>query len=191
MAFAGRLVIACAALAIAGNAGAAPFTLSSPAFKDGEPIPLRFTQTGTAPSGILKPGELSAAVSPPLTWSDPPPGTRAFVLLLRDHADILMWAVVNIPGDARALPEAIPNGNRSAKLPAGAWHKSYRSNGWLGPGGGRTPAGRRTYVWTLYPLDAPLALPDDASYAEIMAAMRGRLTGEKAVLVTPCCDGSR
>jgi Raf kinase inhibitor-like YbhB/YbcL family protein len=191
MAFAGRLVIVCAALAFAGSAGAAPFTLFSPAFKDGEAIPLRFTQTGTAPSGALKPGALSAAVSPPLAWRDPPPGTKAFVLLLRDHAEIMMWAVVNIPGDARALPEAIPNGNRSAKLPVGAFHKSYRSNGWLGPAAGRTPAGRRTYVWTLYPLDAPLAVPEDASYAEIMAAMEGHLTGDKAVMVTPCCDGSR
>jgi Raf kinase inhibitor-like YbhB/YbcL family protein len=185
------LTIACAALAAAGAADARPFTLASPAFKDGEPLPLRFTQTGTQPSGALKPGELSAAVSPPLAWSDPPPGTKAFVLLLRDHVDIMMWAVVNIPGDARALPEAIPNGNHSAKLPAGAFHKSYRSNGWLGPFAGRTPAGRRTYFWTLYPLDAPLAVPEDATYAEIMAAMQGHLTGEKAVMVTPCCDGSR
>jgi Raf kinase inhibitor-like YbhB/YbcL family protein len=190
MAWIGRLLGACIILA-AGGASAAPFTLSSPAFKDGAPLPLRFTQTGMGPSGSLKPGGLSAAVSPPLAWSDPPPGTKTFVLLLRDHVDVMMWAVVNIPGDVRALPEAIPNGNRSTKLPAGAWHKSYRSNGWLGPGGGRTPAGRRTYFWTLYPLDAPLALPEDATYAEIMDAMRGHLTGDKAVMVTPCCDGSK
>lgn len=191
MASMGRLVVVCAAMVMAGGAEAKPFTLSSPAFKDGEAIPLRFTQTGTAPSGALPPGQLSAAISPPLAWSDPPRGTRAFVLLLRDHAEIMMWAVVNIPGDVRALPEAIPNGNRSAKLPAGAFHKSYRSNGWLGPAAGRTPAGRRTYFWTLYPVDAPLAVGEDASYAEIMAAMQGHLTGEKAVMVTPCCDGSK
>ena len=189
MTWIGRLLAACLALA-AVEARAAPFILSSPAFKDGAPIPLRFTQTGTQPSGALQPGELSAAVSPPLAWTDPPAGTKAFVLLLRDHADIMMWAVVNIPGETRALPEAIPNGNRSAKLPAGAWHKSYRSNGWLGPAAGRTLAGRRTYFWTLYPLNAPLALPEDATYPEIMAAMEGHLTGDKAVMVTPCCDGS-
>lgn len=190
MAWIGRLWGAGIVLAAAAAAQAAPFTLSSPAFRDGQPFPLRFTQTGMGPSGILKPGELSAAVSPPLAWTDPPAGTKAFVLLLRDHADILMWAVVNIPGNVRALPEAIPNGDRSAKLPLGAWHKSFRSNGWLGPGAGRTPAGRRTYIWTLYPLDAPLALPEDAAYPEIMAAMEGHLTGPKAVMVTPCCDGS-
>jgi Raf kinase inhibitor-like YbhB/YbcL family protein len=185
-----RVLGLCLALT-AGGAQAAPFTLTSPAFKDGESLPLRFTQTGMGPSGILPPGQLSASVSPPLAWSDPPPGTKAFVLLMRDHIDVMMWAVVNIPGSVRALPEAIPNGNHSAKLPAGAWHKSYRSNGWLGSGGGRTPQGRRTYFWTLYPLDAPLALPEDATYAEIMAAMEGHLTGDKAVMVTPCCDGSK
>ena len=49
-----------------------------------------------------------------------PPGTNAFVLMLSDHVDTLMWAVVNIPGTVRSLPEGIPNGNSSAKLPAGA-----------------------------------------------------------------------
>ncbi len=184
-------VAAAMLILVGGGAQAAPFTLSSPAFKDGESLPLRFTQTGMGPSGILPPGQLSASISPPLQWSEPPPGTKAFVLLLSDHVDIMMWAVVNIPGHARSLPEAIPNGNRSAKLPEGAFHKSFRSNGWLGSGGGKTAAGQRTYYWKLYPLDAPLLLAEDASWSEIMAAMEGHLTGEKAVMITPCCVGSR
>jgi Raf kinase inhibitor-like YbhB/YbcL family protein len=190
-----QALIACLAmLAMAGPVhakDAPPMTLSSPAFKDMEALPLRFTQTGAGPSGMLPAGMTSAAVSPPLAWSNPPPGTKAFVLLLTDHADIMMWAVVNIPGDVRALPEAIPNGNRSARLPVSAFHKSFRSNGWLGPGAGRTPQGRRTYYWKLYPLDRPLALNEDAAYDEIMAAMEGHLTGDKAVMITPCCDGSK
>jgi phosphatidylethanolamine-binding protein (PEBP) family uncharacterized protein len=180
-----------AAFAPPGEAAAAPMTLSSPAFKDMEPLPLRFTQTGTRPSGVVAPGLNNAAVNPPLQWANPPPGTKAFVLLLTDHADILMWAVVDIPGDVRSLPEGIPNGDSSAKLPAGAFHKSFRSNGWLGPGAGRTPEGRRTYYWKLYPLDGPLPLARDATYEEILAAMEGHLTGDKAVMITRCCDGSR
>ena len=46
-----------------------------------------------------------------MEWSNVPPGTNAFVLMLTDHVDTLMWAVVNIPGDVRSLTEAIPNGN--------------------------------------------------------------------------------
>jgi Raf kinase inhibitor-like YbhB/YbcL family protein len=140
---------------------------------------------------MLPAGMTSASVSPPLQWTNVPPGTKAFVLLLHDHFDTMMWVVVNIPGEVRSLPEAIPNGNRSAKLPAGAFHKSFRSNGWLGMGGGKTPDGRNTYFWTLYPLDQKLALPEDATYSQIVEAMEGHLTGDKAVMITPCCDGSK
>ena len=53
----------------------------------------------------------NGAVNPPIEWSNVPSGTNAFVLMLYDHVDTLMWAVVNIPGNVRALPEGIPNGN--------------------------------------------------------------------------------
>ena len=188
------LIAGLALLAGGSPALAAParsMTLSSPAFKDLEPMPLRFTQTGAGFSGMLPAGALSAAVSPPLQWANVPPGTKAFVLLLYDHFDSLMWAVVNIPAEVRALPEAIPNGAHSAKLPAGAFHKSFRSNGWLGMGGSKTPEAENIYFWKLYPLDQPLALQEDASFGEILDAMEGHLTGDKAVMVTPCCYGSK
>lgn len=179
-----------AVFSILAAGGAQALTLSSPAFKDMQPMPLRFTQTGAGPSTMQPAGGLSAAVSPPLQWSNVPPGAKSFTLLLYDHFDTLMWAVVNIPGDARSLPEAIPNGGVSAKLPKGAWQRSFRSNGWLGMGGGKTPDFRNTYFWKLYPLDAALPLPEDANYAQIVAAMEGHLIGDKAVMITPCCDGS-
>ncbi len=166
-------------------------TLSSPAFNDMEPLPLRFTQTGTRPSIVVPPGMQNGAVTPPLEWSNVPPGTQAFVLIVSDHVDTLMWGVVNIPGTARSLPEGIPNGNSSSKLPAGAFHRSFRSNGWIGPAARQNPEGRWTYYWKLYPLDRRLDLPEDASREDILAAMEGHLTGNKAVMVTPCCDGSK
>jgi len=120
-------------------------TLSSPAFKDMEPLPLKYTQTGTRPSIVVSPGMSNAAVNPPIEWSNVPAGTNAFVLMLYDHVDTLMWAVVNIPGDVRSLPEAIPNGNQSSKLPPGAFHRSFRSNGWIGP------AARLNMCWCRMP----------------------------------------
>jgi len=128
-------------------------TLSSPAFKDMEPLPLKYTQTGTRPSIVVSPGMNNAAVNPPIEWGNVPAGTNAFVLMLYDHVDTLMWAVVNIPGDVRSLPEAIPNGNQSSKLPTGAFHRSFRSNGWIGPAARQNPEGRWTYYWKLFPLD--------------------------------------
>src|SRR5258705_729483 len=104
-------------------------TLAEAEFKDKEPLQKKYTKTGTRPSIVVSPGMNNAAVNPPIEWSNVPPGTNAFVLMLYDHVDTLMWAVVNIPGDVRSLPEAIPNGNQSSKLPAGAFHRSLRSNG--------------------------------------------------------------
>jgi phosphatidylethanolamine-binding protein (PEBP) family uncharacterized protein len=40
-------------------------------------------------------------------------------------------------------------------------------------------------------LDRKLNLPEDASREDILAAMEGHLTGNKAVMITPCCDGSK
>jgi Raf kinase inhibitor-like YbhB/YbcL family protein len=166
-------------------------TLSSPTVRDMEALPLKYSQTGTRPSIVVSPGMNNAAVNPPIEWSNVPPGTNAFVLLVIDHIDTLMWAVVNIPGNIRALPEGIPNGNESSKLPAGAFHRSFRSNGWIGPAARQNPEGRWTYYWKLYPLDKKLNLPEDASLEDILAAMEGHLTGNKAVMITPCCDGSK
>jgi phosphatidylethanolamine-binding protein (PEBP) family uncharacterized protein len=102
-----------------------------------------------------------------------------------------MWAVVNIPGNIRSLPEGIPNGNDSPKLPPGAFHGSYRTNGWIGPAAKQEPPGRWTYYWKLYPLDKRLDVAEDTTRDDILRAMEGHLTGNKAVMITPCCDGSK
>ena len=123
----------------------AQLTLSSPAFEDMQLSPPQYTQTFTQRSITLPPGEINAALSPPMQWDDVPAGTNAFVLLVIDHVENLMWSIVNIPGDVRSLPEGIPNGNNSAKLPKGAFHRSFRSNGWIGPAAGTEASGRWTY----------------------------------------------
>src|ERR1700744_3199148 len=79
-------------------------TLSSPTVRDMEALPLKYSQTGTRPSIVVSPGMNNAAVNPPIEWRNVPPGTNAFVLLVIDHIDTLMWAVVNIPGNVRSLP---------------------------------------------------------------------------------------
>lgn len=47
------------------------FSLTSPAFRDGERIPARYTADGEN-------------FSPPLQWSDPPPGTKSFAIVVED-----------------------------------------------------------------------------------------------------------
>ena len=68
--------------------------LSSPAFFDGSAIPRRFTCDGDD-------------LSPPLEWSDPPPGTHSFALLCDDPdapaGTWHHWAAYDIPAALMSL----------------------------------------------------------------------------------------
>lgn len=78
--------------------------LTSSAFGPNAHIPVRYTCDG-------------ANVSPPLTWDDPPAGTRSLVLVCSDpdapggvwHH----WAIYDIPAATRALAEAWPPTRKS------------------------------------------------------------------------------
>src|SRR5689334_11350743 len=75
-----------------------PLIMTSTAWEDGGVIPDKYTQAAgpTAPS-------------PELKWSQVPPGTQSFVLLMHDpepvlqkgsKMDITHWLIWNIPGSA-------------------------------------------------------------------------------------------
>lgn len=70
------------------------FSLSSPAFRNGEAIPVQFTCDG-------------ADQSPPLNWSEPPQGTRSLTLIVDDPdapgGTFRHWAAYDIPANARSL----------------------------------------------------------------------------------------
>jgi Raf kinase inhibitor-like YbhB/YbcL family protein len=75
------------------NTTLSKISLSSDAFKDGQPIPTQYTCDG-------------ANQSPTLSWGDPPPGTKSFALVIDDpdapsgtfhHA-----GVYDIPASARS-----------------------------------------------------------------------------------------
>ena len=87
-------------------------------------------------------------LSPALSWSGSPEGTRSFVLTCFDPDAARgwwHWAVHDIPADVDGLPEGGP-------LPHGAVEtdNSFGSSGWGGP---CPPPGRpHRYVFTLYAL---------------------------------------
>ena len=72
------------------------FTLSSPAFANGESIPKIYTCGGEG-------------ISPELTWNEPPAGTQSFALIFDDPDanGFTHWIIYNIPADRRGLPEDI------------------------------------------------------------------------------------
>ena len=63
--------------AMAQDSTAPPqLALFSATAKDMEPLPLKYTQTGTRPSIVVSPGLNNGAVNPPIEWSNVPPGDK-------------------------------------------------------------------------------------------------------------------
>ena len=85
-----------------------PLLMTTTAFEDGGVIPDKYTQA----AGPM-------AVSPELKWSQVPPGTQSFVLLLHDpepalnkssKMDVTHWLIWNIPGDGDGSQGRSPAG---------------------------------------------------------------------------------
>ena len=166
----------------AGGRGPAtpPLIMTTTAFEDGAVIPDKYTQAAGA-----------NAVSPALSWSQVPPGTQTFVLLMHDpepvlnkgsKMDITHWLIWNIPGTSTGLKEAVAQG----ELPDGSRQVSLRSNAYMGPGA--PPGPYHHYTFELYALDAKLEVPQGtpqeaaATRTAVINAMDGHVLG-KAVLV--------
>ena len=137
-----------------------PFILTSPAFHDGGAIPSRFTCDG-------------ADHSPPLAWSAAPAGTAAFALLVSDPdaRGFVHWVATDIPGSTASLAEGASGSGRAGREGSNDFGRS----GWAGP---CPPSGTHRYVFELYALSAPLALPGTPTAAAVRAVLAGRVLGQ-------------
>jgi len=150
-------------------------TLSSPAFADGESIPVRYTCSGDD-------------ISPPLEWTGVPATARSLVLIIDDpdapdpaapKMTWVHWVVYNIPAETAGLVEGCSSGT----LPAGAgeglndWQRS-------GYGGPCPPVGRHRYFHRLYALDTLLTDLHDPSRQQVEAAMQGHVVAQAELLGT-------
>ncbi len=150
--------------ALAGEARA--FDLLSPDVKADRPMPERFTFNGLGCHG--------QNISPGLSWTEPPEGTKSFALMVHDPdaatggAGIWHWVVVNIPASTRTIPEGAGTAD-GAKLPLGSrqitndYAGFINSPGWGGP---CPPEGTKphSYNFTLYALKVEtLNLPPNAT----------------------------
>jgi hypothetical protein len=134
------------------------FTLTSPAFTDGQRIPKQYTSLG------------SEAVSPPLEWYNVPQGTRSYVLISDylgpDKPRKVMWIAYNIPDTLKSLATGAGNSDDSLGL-------GLPGSGYLGPGGLINRIHR--YRLTLYALDTVLDIGRHMIDADTLrAAMAGR-----------------
>lgn len=101
-------------------------------------------------------------VSPPLMWSDVPPGTMQLCLSAIDLHPVarrwVHWAVVGIPREAKGIPEGA-SGSKD-RMPPGCRELS-NSYGEVGYGGPNPPrgSGPHEYRFTLYALDSDRPVP--------------------------------
>lgn len=151
------------------------FMLESMAFAHHAPIPRQYTCEGDD-------------VSPPLSWSGEPAGTKSFVLIVDDpdapdprapKMTWVHWVLYNIPAGTRALAAD----ERSVGLPPGTLQGL---NDWkrIGYGGPCPPIGRHRYFHKLYALD--LLLPDlgRPTKAHLLESMRGHVLAEAQLIGT-------
>jgi Raf kinase inhibitor-like YbhB/YbcL family protein len=151
------------------------FTITSPAFTDGQPIPSQYTCDGEDKS-------------PPLTWEGIPPGTQSFVLIVDDpdapdpqapRMTWVHWVLYNLPASCTHLGESV----QASNLPQGT---KEGVNDWkrTGYGGPCPPVGRHRYFHKLYALDVELADLGAANKSQVEKAMEGHVLAEAQLVGT-------
>jgi Raf kinase inhibitor-like YbhB/YbcL family protein len=157
-------------------AQAPAFALQSPAFKEGEAIPLKHSAYGDN-------------VSPALSWSNAPAGTRSLALVLDDPdaptpQPFVHWVIYNIPAGATGLPEGLPT-QATLESPhelhgATQGPGGMRQTGYFGP---RPPAGApHHYHFTLYALSSAPDLPQGLNKAQLLERIQGSILGQAKLI---------
>ena len=164
--------IALAALAAAPGARAAGvFTLTSPAFPDNGTLAVKNAGSDKQRS----PNCVGENVSPPLSWSNPPEGTKSFALLMFDPegrapAGVSHMVIYGIPASVTGFAE----GELSKPSDKFVGGKNLMGVGiYFGP---CTPPNTdwHHYTLTLVATDLdPKALPPGLTHDELMKALAG------------------
>jgi len=157
-------------IAVIWAQGVMAMELTSSGFKAQDTIPDQFTCQGEN-------------VSPQLSWTDVPEGTKSFALICDDpdapSGDWVHWVVYDIPGESRELPAGLP---AKAKLADGT-AQGMTDFGAIGYGGPCPPPGKpHRYSFRLYALDSIIELKSGAGKYELMGAMDKRILDEAELI---------
>ncbi len=148
-------------------------TLMSPSFVNNGEIASQYTCEGSD-------------LSPPLSWSGAPDGTRSFVLIVDDpdapdprapKMTWVHWVLYDLPPDSRGLEQGASKRN----LPPGT---REGLNDWkrTGYGGPCPPVGRHRYFFKLYALDTVLPDLGGPTKAQLERTLPGHVL-DKAELI--------
>jgi Raf kinase inhibitor-like YbhB/YbcL family protein len=157
-------------------AGAAPLNVTS----------TTFTMGGMLPKSTEFNGCGGGNVSPQLSWSGAPPGTKSFVVTLFDPdapttTGFWHWVVFNIPPSVRSLPA----GAGSKTSPVAKALSGYTDFGFSHYGGPCPPGGdpAHHYLFTVFALDVPAleGVNAKSTAASVMFTIRGHVLAAGAV----------
>jgi Raf kinase inhibitor-like YbhB/YbcL family protein len=152
------------------QAGGGALTLSSAAFKDGQPIPEDYTDYGKGKSI-------------PLSWSHLPRGTRSLAIVMDDPdaktpRPFVHWVIYNIPAGTSGLEAGLSTKAR-LDAPQGALQgrNSQSSTGYFGP---RPPKGDPPHHYHIkaYALDQALKIEPGSDEDTLLKATHGHILGE-------------
>src|SRR5687767_11681381 len=168
------------AFLVAGAGASVPaqqkLIVDSPTMKAGAMMPRDYTPDGRN-------------VSPPLTWSNVPAGTREFAVVCEDFdagnpPPFVHWVIYKIPGTAKGLPENIPI-DTSVPMPADVAGAVQGVNGFkraMYRGPAPPPGKPHGYHFVVYALDAALDLKPNLTRAELLEAIKGHVLAQGEIV---------
>ncbi len=166
----GKLLMAAGAAGLAMAASAEPFTLSSTSFADGAVLARK--HAGNIPTN---PNCVGRNVSPQLSWSNVPAGTKSLAFLMIDPEGTLglgttHWVAYGVPPSRTSFAEG------EVSLPAKGWKSGVTTQKLTTFGGPCTPPDTswHHYTWVAIATDLdPDALPDGLTREELFAKLSG------------------
>lgn len=159
------------------GSGTTALDLSSPAFDDGERLPVRFTADG-------------AGVSPPLAWGAVPAGTSRLALIVEDAdaptpSPIVHAIVWGIDPASAGLDEGALNTDGLSPAGGTVGRNSYAGTAWLPPDP-PTGHGLHRYVFQLFALGGGASVDADAvlGRGKLVDAMAGHVLAAGVLTAT-------
>ena len=142
--------------------------LTSDAFANGEPIPIRYTADG-------------GGAEPPLRWSGVPQEARSLALVVEDPdaptpLPFVHWLVYAIPPSAKSIDAARAGGARQGR-------NSMFSTGWVGCAPPKGDLAHR-YFFQLHALNMVLPDLEKPTRQRLQREMQGHLLGSAELMGT-------
>jgi Raf kinase inhibitor-like YbhB/YbcL family protein len=152
--------------------------VTSDVLQQGKPIPKKYTGDGED-------------VSPPLSWSGVPAGTKQLALICDDpdaprDEPWVHWVIYAIPPEAAGLPEGVPRSERLENPPGALQGRNSWPSDSIGYRGPAPPPAHdaHRYFFKLYALDTALKLEPGLSKDELLSAIKDHVLAEGQLLGT-------